>query len=116
VRGEKYWRQEKSPQLEGSFSSGPSTPSRRILVNLNTSKNGSRDTFEPPLGQTQLGAGLTAVTRDTEGVPIVVVRHEGDLLTVYAGVDGLKVEKGTRVSRGQEIATIRAADPAVLHF
>lgn len=59
---------------------------------------------------------VAAITRDTDGVPIVVVRHEGDLLTVYAGVDGLKVEKGTRVSRGQEIATIRAGDPAILHF
>jgi murein DD-endopeptidase MepM/ murein hydrolase activator NlpD len=59
---------------------------------------------------------VAAITRDTEGVPIVVVRHEGDLLTVYAGVDALKVEKGSRVSRGQEIAAIRAGDPAVLHF
>ena len=59
---------------------------------------------------------VAAITRDTEGVPIVVVRHEGDLLTVYAGVDALKVEKGTRVSRGQTIAEIRDADPAILHF
>ena len=59
---------------------------------------------------------VAAITRDTEGVPIVVVRHEGDLLTVYAGVDDLKVEKGARVSRGQAIAEVRDANPAVLHF
>ena len=59
---------------------------------------------------------VAAITRDTEGVPIVVIRHQGNLLTVYAGVDALKVEKGTEVSRGQQIATIREADPATLHF
>lgn len=59
---------------------------------------------------------VAAVTRDTNGVPIVVVRHEGDLLTVYAGVDDLSVEKGARVSRGQQIARIRGSDPSVLHF
>ncbi len=59
---------------------------------------------------------VAAITRDTEGVPIVVVRHEGDLLTVYAGVDALKVEKGARVSRGQQIAAVRPADPSILHF
>ncbi len=59
---------------------------------------------------------VAAITRDTDGVPIVVVRHQGDLLTVYAGVDDLRVEKGQQVTRGQQIAAIRAADPAILHF
>lgn len=59
---------------------------------------------------------VAAITRDTDGVPIVVVRHAGDLLTVYAGVEDLKVEKGAEVSRGQAIAAIRTSDPAVLHF
>lgn len=59
---------------------------------------------------------VAAITRDTDGVPIVVIRHENNLLTVYAGVDNLKVDKGATVSRGQTIASIRQADPAVLHF
>jgi murein DD-endopeptidase MepM/ murein hydrolase activator NlpD len=59
---------------------------------------------------------VAAVTKDTTGTPIVVIRHEGGMLTVYAGVDGLKVKKGDKVKRGQSIAAIRAGDPAFLHF
>lgn len=63
------------------------------------------------------GAGtVAAVTKDTKGTPIIVIRHEGGLLTVYAGVDGLTVAKGDKVKRGQTIATVRAGDPAFLHF
>ena len=59
---------------------------------------------------------VAAVTTDTKGTPIVVIRHADGLLTVYAGVDGLKVKKGDKVSRGQSIAVVRAGDPAFLHF
>ncbi len=59
---------------------------------------------------------VAAITRDTDQVPILVVRHEGNLLTVYAGIDSITVAKGDRVSRGQTIAKVRAADPAFLHF
>lgn len=63
------------------------------------------------------GAGtVAAVTKDTKGTPIIVIRHDGGLLTVYAGVDGLTVAKGDTVKRGQTIATVRAGDPAFLHF
>ena len=59
---------------------------------------------------------VAAITRDTDQVPILVVRHSGNLLTVYAGIDGITVSKGDTVSRGQTIAKVRAADPAFLHF
>lgn len=59
---------------------------------------------------------VAAVTKDTNGTPIVVIRHADNLLTVYAGVDSLKVNKGDSVSRGQVIAVVRSADPAFLHF
>jgi LysM repeat protein len=59
---------------------------------------------------------VAAVTKDTDQVTIVVIRHADNLLTVYAGIDGLKVAKGDKVSRGQTIGGIRAADPAFLHF
>lgn len=59
---------------------------------------------------------VAAVTKDTTGTPIVVIRHDGGILTVYAGVDGLKVKKGDKVTRGQTIAAVRAGNPAFLHF
>lgn len=59
---------------------------------------------------------VAAITKDTAGTPIVVIRHDGGLLTVYAGVDGVSLAKGAAVKRGQSIATVRAGDPSFLHF
>lgn len=61
------------------------------------------------------GAGtVAAITRDTDGVPIVVIRHDGTLMTVYAGLDGLKVAKGDSVSAGQTLGAATSA--GVVHF
>lgn len=59
---------------------------------------------------------VAAVTKDTTGTPIVVIRHADGILTVYAGVDGLKVGKGDAVKKGQTIAAVRNANPAFVHF
>lgn len=59
---------------------------------------------------------VAAITKDTAGTPIVVIRHADNLLTVYAGVDGVSLTKGAAVKRGQTIAKVRAGDPAFLHF
>ena len=59
---------------------------------------------------------VAAITKDTQQVPIIVIRHADGLLTVYAGVDGITVKKGDAVQRGQKIAVVRAANPAFLHF
>ncbi|MGV8953907.1 MAG: peptidoglycan DD-metalloendopeptidase family protein [Cypionkella sp.] len=59
---------------------------------------------------------VAAITKDTKGTPIVVIRHADGILTVYAGVDGLKVAKGDSVKRGQTIAAVRASDAPFVHF
>ncbi len=59
---------------------------------------------------------VAAITRDTDQVPIMVIRHAGNILTVYAGIDSILVSKGDTVKRGQPIAQVRAADPSFLHF
>ncbi|HBZ45539.1 MAG TPA: peptidase M23 [Maritimibacter sp.] len=59
---------------------------------------------------------VAAITRDTDQVPILVLRHEGNLLTVYAGIDNISVNKGDSVSRGQTIAKVRKSDTPALHF
>ncbi|MBW6505718.1 MAG: peptidoglycan DD-metalloendopeptidase family protein [Rhodobacteraceae bacterium] len=59
---------------------------------------------------------VAAITRDTDGVPILVIRHDNNLLTVYANIDALTVAKGDRVTRGQAIAKVRAGTPGFVHF
>ncbi|MGH1578342.1 peptidoglycan DD-metalloendopeptidase family protein [Planktotalea sp.] len=56
---------------------------------------------------------VAAITETTDSHPIVVVKHPGNLLTVYAKVDDVKVKKGDSVTRGQQIATIGSS---TFHF
>ena len=60
---------------------------------------------------------VAAITQSAEGVPIIVLRHPNNLLTVYANVDGVKVAKGDSVKRGQAMAQLRSPDAqAFVHF
>ncbi|WP_326973132.1 LysM peptidoglycan-binding domain-containing M23 family metallopeptidase [Candidatus Rhodobacter oscarellae] len=59
---------------------------------------------------------VAAITRDTDGVPILVLRHSGNLLTVYANIEDVAFKKGDSVSKGQTIAKVRGASPSFLHF
>ena len=73
--------------------------------------------FAAPAGTSVRAAAngtVAAITEDTSGVPIVVIRHDDGLLTVYAGLSNLQVEKGDAVTRGEGIATIRQG--GALHF
>ncbi|HEV8035003.1 LysM peptidoglycan-binding domain-containing M23 family metallopeptidase [Yoonia sp.] len=63
------------------------------------------------------GSGtVAAVTTDTSGGAIVVIKHSDGLLTVYTQMEGLTVSKDDSVSRGQVIGKVRAANPSFLHF
>ncbi|WP_282021909.1 peptidoglycan DD-metalloendopeptidase family protein [Ruegeria faecimaris] len=59
---------------------------------------------------------VAAITADADQVPIIVVKHNSDLLTVYANVADITVKKGDRVRRGQKIASLRSGDNAYVHF
>lgn len=59
---------------------------------------------------------VAAITRDTDQVPILVIRHPGNLLTIYANIDKIAVKKGDKVRRGQVIAKVRKASPSFVHF
>ncbi|WP_298841945.1 LysM peptidoglycan-binding domain-containing M23 family metallopeptidase [uncultured Roseobacter sp.] len=57
-----------------------------------------------------------SVLVDTDGVPIIVLRHEPQLLTAYVNVTNYSVKKGDKVSRGQQIGTLGDDKDAFLHF
>lgn len=69
-----------------------------------------------PAGSTVKAAAsgtVAAITKDTDQVPIVVIRHTDGLMTVYANVEGVTVSKGSKVSKGQAIAKARSGP---VHF
>lgn len=89
-----------------------------IVRDFSKGKNDGID-ISAPAGTTVVAAQsgvVAAITRDTDQVPILVLRHDGGLLTVYANVDNLKVEKGQTVNRGQPIAVVRETSAPFLHF
>lgn len=59
---------------------------------------------------------VAAITANADQVPIVVIKHPDNLLTVYANVSDIAVKKGQSVSRGQALGKVAAGDPAFLHF
>ena len=59
---------------------------------------------------------VAAITKDTDQVPILVLRHADNTLTVYANIDGILLAKGDSVKRGQQVAVIRQGNPSFLHF
>lgn len=56
------------------------------------------------------------VTRETSGITLVLLRHADELVTVYANIDGVSVEQGATVRRGQQIARVAPGSPAFLRF
>lgn len=72
-----------------------------------------------PAGTSVKAAGpgtVAAVTTDTQGVAIVVIKHPDNLLTVYTNLEDLSVAKDSSVSAGQTIGKVRAGSPSFLHF
>ena len=59
---------------------------------------------------------VAAITTDTAGIQIVVIRHADNLLTVYTHVDNLTVARNQSVSQGTVIGDVLAGDPSFLHF
>lgn len=56
------------------------------------------------------------ITRDTSQNQFVILRHDGNLLTVYANIDDIAVERGQQVRRGQQIGAVQSGESASLIF
>ncbi len=88
-----------------------------IIRDYTAGKNEGID-IGAPAGTSVKAAGsgtVAAVTTNTSGVAIVVIKHS-EFLTVYTNLDSLTVKKGDSVSKGQTIGKVRAGDPSFLHF
>ena len=77
--------------------------------------------FESAVGSqaTAVFPGTVSMIIVMEGYENVVLIRHGDYLTVYAGIEALKVRKGQEVSAGQAIGSIAqdaASGKAKLHF
>lgn len=59
---------------------------------------------------------VAAITRNTDGVQIVVIRHADNLLTVYTHLDSLTIQRDQSVTQGQAIGKVAEGDPSFLHF
>ncbi|MEX0281765.1 MAG: peptidoglycan DD-metalloendopeptidase family protein [Arenibacterium sp.] len=59
---------------------------------------------------------VAAITSNADQVPIVVLRHKDNLLTVYANVTDIKVKKDQRIKQGQQLAALRDGSEAYVHF
>ena len=57
-----------------------------------------------------------AITQDTDSVTVMVLRHAGGLLTVYANLGDVQVQKGAEVAQGAQIGTLGPGTPPFLHF
>ncbi len=88
---------------------------------IRTYSKGTNDGIDisGPAGATVRAADsgtVAAITKDSNGIPIVVIRHDPKVLTVYANVDQIEVNKGDTVRRGQAIAALRAEPTPYVHF
>ena len=57
-----------------------------------------------------------AITTDSDGITIIVIRHPSDMLTIYSNVANVAVAKGDSVERGGKIAEVPDVGPAAIHF
>ena len=114
-----------TPDL-GTSSTQPASSGARFLMPIQGSiirayAPGTNEGIDiaAPAGTDVQAAGsgtVAAVTTDTSGGAIVVIKHSDGLLTVYTQMEALTVDKNESVSRGQTIGKVRANDPSYLHF
>lgn len=59
---------------------------------------------------------VAAITSDADNNHVIVIRHEGKLLTIYSNVDKISVKEKQTVTRGQKIAEIASGASPYVHF
>ncbi|SMX32451.1 peptidoglycan DD-metalloendopeptidase family protein [Octadecabacter ascidiaceicola] len=89
-----------------------------IIREYNAGRNEGID-IGVPAGTTVKAAAagtVAAITQNTNGAQIIVVRHTGNILTVYVNVSNLTVSKDDTVTQGRGMASVAEGSPSFLHF
>ncbi|SMO43483.1 Murein DD-endopeptidase MepM and murein hydrolase activator NlpD, contain LysM domain [Thalassovita litoralis] len=89
-----------------------------IIRDYKKGKNDGIDIAAAPGTAVRAAAAGTvaAITTDADQVPILLIKHDNNLLTVYANVDAISVKKGDTIKRGQSVGKIRAGQSNYVHF
>ena len=111
-----------SPDLGKTRTAASRSGKFRMPVNgsiIRTYQKGKNDGIDisaaPGSAVSAAGSGtVAAITRDVDQVPIIVIRHDGNLMTVYAGIDDVAVSKGQQVAAGARLG--KARSQGVVHF
>lgn len=111
-----------SPDLGRTRTAASGSGTFRMPANgaiIRTYEKGKNDGIDisaaPGSAVSAAGAGtVAAITRDVDQVPIIVVRHDNNMMTVYAGLDDVAVQKGQKVSTGTALG--KARNQGVVHF
>lgn len=120
----------KDPKAEKAQSASVGTPSKpsksamaipvqgKIIRGYSKGRNDGIDIAGTPGASVNAAdsGSVAAITKDGDGIPIIVLKHSSGLLTVYANVEGIAVKKGDSVKRGQKIAKLRSGDNSYVHF
>lgn len=108
-----------APNLSGSSTARMGMPVQgNIVRDYEKGKNDGIDIAASPGSPVRAAdAGtVAAITEDTNGVPIIVVKHPGNLLTVYSNVGNVAVRKGESVRKGGKLAEVRSEGSTAVHF
>ncbi len=112
------------PDVAAEQPTKPSTAQMAFPVNGKIARLYDKDEFDgiaivaapgTPVLAAESGS-VSAITKDTDGVPIILVRHADNLVTTYSNLDKIVVKKGDRVKRGQQLASLRDGDNAYVFF
>ena len=90
----------------------------RVIREYTKGKNDGIDMSGSAGGPVMAAASgkVAAITADADQIPIMVIKHTDNVLTVYANVHNIRVAKGDSVSRGQQIAELSRSAPVSMHF
>ncbi|WP_372884771.1 peptidoglycan DD-metalloendopeptidase family protein [Shimia sp.] len=111
-----------SPDLGQSQTAAPKSQmgypvEGKIISPYAKGKNNGIDIAADPGSPVKAAADgeVAAITTDADDVRIVVLRHDGNLMTVYYNVDQISVDKGRKVTRGQSLAKV-PSENSFVHF